>query len=385
LLSAIGHPLRYNRRMPHLALNAHLLYGGASYRSAGIHQYIHNLLRHLPEAAPDFDFTIFVGEGQPEMARARLERSRWPTQRPLVRIAWEQLVQPLALARLRPDLLHSLAFASPLLNITPAVVTVYDLSFRLFPQNFPAAQRLYLSALTAHSCRRARRVIAISESTKADVSRLLHVSGERVDVAYPGVEPHFRPLPPADVEAFRARRSLPERFILYLGTLEPRKNLASLIAAFSNLKSEISNLQLVLAGAKGWFYADLFRQVEALGLTNAVHFPGFVAAEDLPLWYNAAAVFAYPSTFEGFGMPVLEALACGRPVVTTNASSLPEAGGEAALLVPPGDVPALTGALRRALRDDGTLAARGPAHAARFTWPRTAQATVESYRRALRD
>ena len=367
--------------MPHIALNAHLLNGGATYRSAGIHQYIHHTLKHLPEAGPEFDFTVFVGGGRPEMERARITRSRWPTQRPFVRILWEQFVQPLALSRLRPDLLHSLAFASPLLNPTPAVVTVYDLSFRLFPRNFPAAQRLYLSTLTAHSCRRARRVIAISESTRADVIRLLGVSGERVDVAYPGVELRFRPLPPAEVESFRQRTDLPERFILYLGTLEPRKNLSSLITAFSNLQS--SNLHLVLAGAKGWFYADLFRQVERSGLAGVVHFPGFVRAEELPMWYNAAAVFAYPSSFEGFGMPVLEALACGRPVVTTTASSLPEAGGEAALRVPPGDVPALAEALRRALNDDGSIAARGPAHAARFTWPRTAQATVESYRKAL--
>jgi glycosyltransferase involved in cell wall biosynthesis len=371
--------------MPHVALNAHLLFGGASYRSAGIHQYIFNLLKELPEAAPEFDFTVFAGSetfaGQPEMARARLERSRWPTQRPFVRILWEQFVQPLALARLRPHLLHSLAFASPLLNPAPAVVTVYDLSFRLFPRNFPAAQRLYLGAITAHSCRRARRVMAISQSTKADVIRLLGMSGERVDVALPGVHARFRPQPRAAVESFRQRAGLPERFILYLGTLEPRKNLASLITAFANLQS--SNLHLVLAGAKGWLYAELFRLVERSGLTNVVHFPGFVPAEDLPMWYNAAAVFAYPSSFEGFGMPVLEALACGRLVVTSNVSSLPEAGGEAALQVAPEDVPALTEALRRALNDDGALAARGPAHAARFTWARTAQATVESYRKAL--
>jgi glycosyltransferase involved in cell wall biosynthesis len=367
--------------MPHLALNAHLLYGVASYRCAGIHQYIFNTLQSLPEAGPEFDFTVFVGAGQPVMARARIERSRWPTQRPLARILWEQLAQPLALARLRPDLLHSLAFASPLLNPVPAVVTVYDLSFRLFPRNFPTAQRLYLSALTAHSCRRARRVLAISESTKRDVVQLLGVMDDRVDVARPGVDARFRPLPPAEVEAFRARAGLPERFILYLGTLEPRKNLACLISAFDKLQA--AKLHLVLAGAKGWFYADLFRQVERSGLTNVVHFPGFVPAEELPMWYNAAAVFAYPSTFEGFGMPVLEALACGRPVVTTTASSLPEAAGQAAVCVPPGDVPALTEALRRALNDDGALAARGPAHAARFTWADTAAATVASYRKAL--
>lgn len=368
--------------MPHIALNAHLLFGGASYRSAGIHQYIFNTLKHLPAAAPEFAFTVFTN-GQPEMARAQIQPSRWPTTWPLARILWEQLAQPLHLARLRPNLLHSMAFASPLLNATPAVVTMYDLSFRLFPEKFPAFQRLYLATVSAISCRRARRVIAISESTKRDVVRLLNVPAAQVDVAYPGVEARFRPLPRAEVEAFRVRAGLPEQFILYLGTLEPRKNLSALVSAFSNLQSLIPNLSLVLAGAQGWFYADLFKQVESLGLRGRVLFPGYVPAEELPLWYNAGAVFAYPSTFEGFGLPVLEALACGRPVVTSDTSSLPEAAGNAALKVPPQNVEALTDALHRALTAGEELAARGPAHAAEFTWLATAQATVASYRRAL--
>ncbi len=373
--------------MPHVALNAHLLFGGASYRSAGIHQYIHNTLKHLPAAAPDFDFTVLVGAGRPEMARASVIRSRWPTHRPLVRILWEQLAQPWALARLRPDLLHSLAFASPLTGAPPTVVTVYDLSFRLFPENFPALQRLYLSTLTAISCRRARRVIAISESTKRDVVRLLGVSAERVEVAYPGVDPRFRPLPRAEVEAFRTRHSLPPHFLLYLGTLEPRKNLTTLIEAFARLRSQspISHLHLILAGAKGWFYQSLFEQVARLGLRERVLFPGYLPADDLPLWYNACAVFVYLSSFEGFGMPVAEALACARPVVTSNVSSLPEAGGDAALLTSPGDVDALVAALSRALTTGDELAARGPEHAARFTWPATARRTVETYRKALPD
>jgi glycosyltransferase involved in cell wall biosynthesis len=371
--------------MPHVALNAHLLHGGASYRSAGIHQYIYNLLKHLPEAGPEFDFTVLTGAGQPEMTRARIERSRWPTQKPLVRILWEQLAQPPALARLRPDLLHSLAFASPLLGAPPAVVTVYDLSFRLFPENFPALQRLYLSTLTAASCRRARRVITISESTRRDVVRLLGVPAERVDVAYPGVDARFRPLPREAVDAFRLKYGLPDRFLLYLGTLEPRKNLATLIAAFANLKSQIPSLQLVVAGAKGWFYESVFQQVERLGLRECVHFPGYLPADDLPLWYNACAVFVYPSSFEGFGMPVAEALACARPVVTSNVSSLPEAGGDAALLAPPGEVETLAAAVSRALNAGEAGAARGPAQAARFTWAATARSTVESYRKALSD
>ncbi|MEP7358381.1 MAG: glycosyltransferase family 1 protein [Anaerolineales bacterium] len=367
----------------HVALNAQLLAGQASYRSAGIHHYIDRLLRHLPQAGPDLRLTIFTGAGQPDVPGAALRRTRLPTGRPIVRIIWEQVLQPLALARLRPDLLHSLAFVSPILAAPPTVVTVYDLSFKLMPHRFRPAQRLYLNALTAHSCRRARRVIAISESTRADLQRHFGLARERIDVAYPGVEPAFRPLPATEVEAFRARRGLPARFVLYLGTLEPRKNLASLVEAFAALRPAQPGLCLVLAGARGWWYQDLLRQVESLGLAEAVVFPGYVPEAELPLWYNAAAAFAYPSSYEGFGIPVVEALACGRPVVTTTAASLPEAAGEAALLVPPGDAPALAAALERALRLTPDELARGPAHAARFTWAATAAQTAASYRRAL--
>jgi len=369
--------------MPHVALNAHLLAGRASYRSAGIHNYIANLLRHLPEADPALRYTVFVGAGQPEMPGATIKRSTLPTIRPVVRILWEQWVQPFALRRVRPDLLHSLAFVSPVAAPCPAVVTVYDLSFNLTPDRFLPAQRLYLSAFTAHSCRRARRVIAISESTKRDVVRVFGLPAEKVDVAYPGIDPVFRPLPRAEVEAFRAHKGLPEKFILYLGTLEPRKNLLALIHAFSKLQTPNSKLQLVLAGAKGWLYNDLFRLVQDLNLTDSVFFPGYVPAEELVLWYNAASVFAYPSSYEGFGLPVAEALACGRPVVTSNVSSLPEAAGEAARLVAPHDVQALTDAIAQALSFDFDQPARGPAHAAQFTWAETARQTVMSYRRAL--
>ncbi len=369
--------------MPHVALNAHLLAGRASYRSAGIHNYIANLLRHLPEADPALRYTVFVGAGQPEMPGATIERAALPTIRPVVRILWEQLVQPFALRRARPDLLHSLAFVSPVAAPCPAVVTVYDLSFKLTPDRFLPAQRLYLSAFTAHSCRRARRVIAISESTKRDVVRVFGVPAEKVDVAYPGIDPAFRRLPRAEVEAFRARKGLPECFILYLGTLEPRKNLSALIHAFSKLQTPNSKLKLILAGAVGWLYDDLFRLVQDLNLTGSVFFPGYLPAEELILWYNAAAVFAYPSSYEGFGLPVAEALACGRPVVTSNVSSLPEAAGEAARRVAPDDVQALTEALAQALSFDSEQLARGPAHAAQFTWAATARATVTSYRRAL--
>ncbi len=370
-------------RRAHVALNAQLLFGGASYRSAGIHHYIANLLRRLPAADAGFRYTAFAGAGAPDLPGLDLRRTRLPTQRPWLRILWEQWLQPLALARVRPDLLHSLAFVSPLLAGRPAVVTVYDLSFRLMPEKFPPAQRLYLNSFTAHSARRARRVIAISESTRADVVRLLGVPADHVDVAYPGLGPEFRPLPLAEVDSFRQRRGLPARFVLYLGTLEPRKGLATLIRAFALLRAAQPDLHLVLAGGQGWGYEELFALVQTLKLEGAVHWPGYVPAGELPWWYNAAAAFAYPSSYEGFGIPVTEALACGRPVVTTSVSSLPEAAGDAALLAPPGEAPALAEALTRALDLRPSELARGPAHAARFTWEATAAQTVDSYRRAL--
>ena len=367
----------------HVALNAQLLFGPASYRSAGIHHYIDSLLRWLPEAGPDLRYTVFVGAGQPSMPGASIQRTALPTARPWARIFWEQCVQPLQLIRLRPDLLHSLAFVSPWRSPCPTVVTVYDLSFKLTPERFQPAQRMYLSAFTARSCHRARRVIAISESTRSDLVRLFGVPRNKVDVAYPGVDAAFRPLPAAEVELFRSQHKLPDRFILYLGTLEPRKNVDSLIHAFAQLRRGLPGLHLVLAGARGWWYQDLFRLVQSLDLSDAVHFPGFVPEAELPLWYNAAAAFAYPSSYEGFGLPVAEALACGRPVVTTTASSLPEAGGAAALLVPPADEAALAAALEQALRLTPDELAGGPAHAAYFTWGETAAKTVATYRLAL--
>jgi glycosyltransferase involved in cell wall biosynthesis len=341
------------------------------------------VLRHLPAADPDFRYTVFVGEGQPDMPGALIRRTALPTRQPLVRIFWEQVLQPLELARVRPDLLHSLAFVLPAAVAYPAVVTVYDLSFKHTPDRFSSTRRLYLSMFTAHACRRARRVITISESTKADVTRTFGIAPDKVDVAYPGLSPAFRPLPRAEVEAFRARRSLPDRFILYLGTLEPRKNLDVLLRAFDRLRLQAPDLKLVLAGGQGWRYESLLTLIQELNLQESVIFPGFLPGDELPWWYNAAAVFAYPSSYEGFGIPVAEALACGRPVVTSNVSSLPEAGGEAALLTPPGDVAALADSLSRALTLAPEHLARGPAHAARFTWATTAAQTTASYRRAL--
>ena len=301
-----------------------------------------------------------------------------------IRIAWEQLVQPWTLSLVRADLAHEPLLVTPVLSSCPAVVTIHDLSFARFPRLFRPANRLYLTLMTRLSARRARRFIAVSAYTASESQRLLGIPRGRIDVVYHGVDPAFRPLLTEQIEAFRRRAELPQRFVLCVGTLEPRKNHIRLVEAFARVRERA--VKLVLVGGKGWLYDELFGRVEALGMSGDVVFPGYVANDDLPLWYNAAVAFAYPSLYEGFGMPVLEAQACGTPVLTSTASSLPEAAGDGALMVDAHDIDAMAEALDRILTDEPLrrdLRERGLAHARQFTWEKTARETASVYRRTI--
>ncbi|MEO0563003.1 MAG: glycosyltransferase family 1 protein [Chloroflexota bacterium] len=372
-----------------IGLNAHLLSNRAGYRSAGIHGYIYNTLAALPGVINDENvhLTAMVGANNPlTLDGVTVQHAFTDTQRPSRRVLWEQLAQPWSLSRY--DLYHAMAFVAPALPYSPpTVVTVYDLSFIHYPNVLPAARRAYLRTFTAHTARKAARVIAISESTARDVVEQFGVAPAQVDVAVPGVDTEqFRPLPEAEVRAFREKHDLPDVFWLFVGTLEPRKNLPTLLRAYAQLPRN-ARPPLVLAGGKGWDYEPVFDTISACGLADDVHLPGFVPAEDLPLWYNSATVFVYPSVFEGFGIPPLEAMACGTPVIVSNASSLPEVvAGTLGLLVPPDDVDAWTAALTQALDDSAwrtEASETGRAAAQRFTWTATAERTWASYQQAL--
>lgn len=369
----------------HIGLNAHLLASQPGYRAAGIHNFIHHVLRHLPAAAPPhWRFTALVGRAnQAAYPSIHMRRAAWDTESPSKRILWEQLIQPRDLRDF--DVYHALAFVAPLVLPVPAVVTIHDLSFIRYPARLPAARRLYLRFFTELSCKRAKIVLAVSHSTAQDVRTLLHVAPEKIVVAHEGYDTaQHRLLPEQEVSVFRQQKNLPPRFWLFVGTLEPRKNLPVLLEAYAQLPTS-ERLPLVLAGGKGWDYAPIFATIERHQLQDWVSLPGFVPTQELALWYNAAEAFIYPSVFEGFGLPVLEAMACGTPVITSNVSSLPEIAADAGVCLPPDDIAAWTESLHRAATDAAwreQARAAGLEAAKKFRWETHAKLTIASYQRA---
>lgn len=370
-----------------IGLDAQLLAEGPTYRAAGVARYSRLLLEHLPEADRVLHFRAFVPPlaPGPEHPRLELRPSRLPTHQPLVRILWEQLALPRLLSG--AALLHGLAFALPTACPVTGVVTFHDLSFLLFPTAFRRLRRWYLTLATRRAVRQAAAVIAVSESTRSDVIRLLGAAPQRVHTVPNGVEARFRPLPGDEVAAFRAARGLPAAFFLTVATLEPRKNLAILLEAYHRLRRRHPRAwPLLIGGAEGWLASPLRRRYQELGLEDRVRFLGYLQPEELPLWYNAASVFVYPSLYEGFGLPVLEAMACAVPVITSDVSSLPEVAGEAALLIAPQDAESVAAAMERLWQDQAQraqLGRLGRERASGFSWHETARRTVAVYRHVL--
>lgn len=279
------------------------------------------------------------------------------------------------------DLFHATDHLLPFLPGTRTLFTLGDLTFLSHGHTHATLNRTFLRLMMPLFLRRADGIVTISRSTQQEMERYYGPLPTPSHVIYPGVDNRFQPVTDARArEAVRVRYRLPARFVLYVGTIEPRKNLPVLIRAFG--QAGLQGVDLVLAGKKGWLYAETFAQVEALGLADRVHFTGFVDDADLPALLSAAELFVYPSLSEGFGLPVLEAMACGAPVITSNVSSLPEVAGDAGLLVDPLDVEALAAAMQTVLADPArreAMAAAGRRQAAGFSWQRCAQETLALY------
>jgi glycosyltransferase involved in cell wall biosynthesis len=299
------------------------------------------------------------------------------------RIIWTQLLAGRAARAAGADLLHGVHYELPLAARLPAVVTVHDLTLLTNPEGHEPGKVRYFGRALRRAVRVARRVLCVSATTARDLADREGVAPERIDVTRLGTD--LGPAGEAEVAALRRRLGLDGPYLLGLGTVEPRKDLPTLVRAFASLAGELPH-RLVLAGLAGWGQGALAAAVADSGVADRVLLCGYLPEADKAALFTGADVFAYPSRYEGFGLPVLEAMACGTPVVTTTGGSLPEVAGDAALLVEPGDPDALAAALAKLAGDPSArqaAASRGRARAAEFTWDGCAAETVAAYRRAL--
>jgi glycosyltransferase involved in cell wall biosynthesis len=264
-----------------------------------------------------------------------------------------------------------------------SVVTFHDMTFVTHPEWHVPSKRLMFPRMMRWSARRAGHLIADSDSTRSEMIRVLGMPPDRVTAIPLGAGEEYAPVAPGEVAQVCSRYGLkPGNFILYVGVLEPRKNIPRLVEAFARIAARIPGVVLVLGGKKGWMYRQIFDQVQETGLAERVRFLGYVAHADLPALYTGARVFAYPSYYEGFGLPVLEAMRCGAAVVTSNVSSLPEVAGDAALQVSPDDAAALADAMLQLSNDEALrreLGRRARVRAAGFSWARCARETLQVY------
>jgi glycosyltransferase involved in cell wall biosynthesis len=361
-----------------------------AYREGGIAEYTRRLIESLTALDPNDAYLILQGRRalqRPPIARnVRDVRMQTPPHHRLERIALG-----LETARLRLDLLHSPDFIPPrrlpIVGARHAVITIHDLNFLHYSAfQTPDAFRYYNGQIRA-AVKHADHILTVSEAAKTDICEKLAVAPERITVSPNGVDPAFHPLSGEAIAAVRGRLNLPANYVLFVGTFEPRKNIPGLLKAYTILRTRLPDVPpLVLAGRRGWLYEPIFAEVAALGLTDRVIWLEDVAAADLPAVYNGANLLVLPSFYEGFGLPPLEAMACGVPVVVSNRSSLPEVVGEAGTLIDPDDPESLADGVYCVLTDSTrreTMRNIGLIRAADFTWKRTAGITLAVYRRVL--
>jgi len=363
----------------------------AVHAKAGIGRYAGSLAQALIAREPD-RFALFYnrtgGSLPPEGLESIPARTIRAGYKPWRMAVWMGQLAGIGFDSLIPgaELFHATEHLLPPLRGVPTVLTIHDMIFTLFPEHQKRLNYWYLNATMPLYCRRADAIVTVSESSKRDIVAHYGLNPERVTVIYEAAAPEFVPAAPEALDEVRRRYSLPERYMIHVGTIEPRKNLTRLVEALQRLHKSGLAIPLVVVGGKGWLYDDFFQRLEQSDVRDAVHFPGYVPSADLPAIYSAASVAAVPSVYEGFGLPVLEAMACGTPVVSSDASSLPELGGEAARYFDPYDVEAMSEAIGEVWSDEllqREMREKGLVQAARFSWERAAEETWAVYESIL--
>ncbi len=354
----------------------------------GVGQYIHALLEAMVEQATQDQFTVYCNAANVanyKLPVANLSTPVWGLsgRARALRLLHEYALFPRELANQHYDVFHGASNFLPLRKVCPYVVTIHDLSYYVHPWRCPPVRRRYWYMMTANTVAVADRIISDSENTRQDIARFFPKAAGKIRVVHCAAHSRFRPLP-----YDRGQARLPEvigdrPYILYVGTLEPGKNVERTIHAFEAVAADYPHHQLALVGDRGWLFESIFAAAEKSPFRDRILFLGHLHDETVVELFNFCELFVYPSLYEGFGLPPLEAMACGAPVITSNTSSIPEVVGDAAVTVAPTDDAALAAAMRQVLADEGLrkdLRTRGLARAAQFSWRTAAQQTLEVYR-----
>ena len=357
----------------------------------GIGTYIVNLVSALLSVDCENRYLLFASDENASLfpqngGKVRKLTASRSVNHTALRLIWEHTILPMRLHQHKVDVFHGPTFVTPLFSPCPTVVTIADMTWFTHSEHHILAKRRYFQTLIPLVARKAHHIIAMTDNTKKDIVRILHLPEDKVTTVYCGVDSSFHPVTdPLQLAEVKRRYHIDGDFILFVGIIEPRKNLVRLVDAFCDLKRQGVPHTLVLAGPHGWGYAEVAAHIRERQLDKHVHFTGPVAQEDLPVLFSAADLFVYPSLYEGFGLPPLEAMACGVPVVTSNVSALPEVVGDAGVLVDPLSVEDLRAAMWKVLSSNDLhqqLRARGFAQARRFTWENTARRTLQVYQNA---
>lgn len=358
-----------------MGINAALNSAREGYRQTGVSRYIGELIEGIERVQEPQDRLIVLGQHTGPIKDS-----------PMARILWEQSLLPVNIAAQRLDVFHAPIGAVPLLSRTPSVVTVHDLGFLKFPEQLPKNRRAWLIAATRLSARRAAKIITVSQATAHDLQEWLGVPNDRIEAIPLAPSDKVRRVEGKSLEVFRMKWNIERPYVLAVGTLEPRKNLPTLLRAFAKIKDDVEH-DLVLVGPEGWLTGELKTTLEELHLGNRVRLTGFVSDDELGGWYSGADLFAFPSHYEGFGLPGIEAMRCGAPVLCSNNSAFPEVVGDAGVLIPAADVEAWAESMLNLLRNDTEreeLRQRGFLRASQFSWDRTAQETYGVYKAIAR-
>ena len=294
-----------------------------------------------------------------------------------IRISWEMITHPV-------DILFIAASALPLWHPAKSVATVHDVAWKLYPQAFPRSMRNYLEWSTRFAIRSARKVITVSEATKKDLNKFYGVSPDKVEVTHLGLDGSFRPMKYEEVQPVLDKYDLVyQKYVLYVGTIQPRKNIIRLVEAFQKIKKENHvEEKLVIAGGRGWLWEPIVKKIKMVGLDGSTRYLDYVAKEDLPALIAGAKLLTLPALYEGFGLPPLEAMASGVPVVVSNVSSMPEVVGDAGILIDPNSTESIAEGLLEVLMDPNLrnqMIAKGLIRAKQFSWENTARKTLEIF------